>query len=164
MAISKQTKTAIVQFHGSVVTSKDENLDVRVRIKVHWPDEWSLILDIDVMLELIFWGLECSMHFNVLMMGKNLEQRINKKLREKSKIWANGPIHSFLVECLNPCLQRTNVRVGSPQPKCGGWWVLLLRESWNLVVGWVPMCWSHTTQPNFPIHYFYGNCVIKWLS
>jgi hypothetical protein len=35
MAISKQTKTAIVQFHGSVVTSKDENLDVRVRIKVH---------------------------------------------------------------------------------------------------------------------------------
>jgi hypothetical protein len=53
-------------------------------------------------------------------MGKNLEQRINKKLREKSKIWANGPIHSFLVECLNPCLQRTSVRVGSPQPKCGG--------------------------------------------
>ena len=30
-------------------------------------------------------------------------------------IWANQPIHSFLVECLNPCLQGTSVRVGSPQ-------------------------------------------------
>ena len=31
-------------------------------------------------------------------------------------IWANQRIHSFLVGCLNPCLQGTNVRVGSPQP------------------------------------------------
>ena len=30
-------------------------------------------------------------------------------------IWTNQLIHSFLVECLNPCLQRTSVRVGSPQ-------------------------------------------------
>ena len=32
----------------------------------------------------------------------------------------NGPIHSFLVGCLNPCLQGASVWVGSPQP-CGGW-------------------------------------------
>ena len=31
-------------------------------------------------------------------------------------IWANQPIHSFLVGCLNPCLQGTSVWVGSPQP------------------------------------------------
>ena len=31
-------------------------------------------------------------------------------------IWANQFIHSFLVECLNPCLQGISVRVGSPQP------------------------------------------------
>ena len=31
-------------------------------------------------------------------------------------IWAHQPINSFLVECLNPCLQRTSVQVGSPQP------------------------------------------------
>ena len=30
--------------------------------------------------------------------------------------WANQSIHLFLVGCLNPCLQRTNVRVVSPQP------------------------------------------------
>ena len=29
-------------------------------------------------------------------------------------IWANQPIHSFLVGCLNPCLQRTSVRVVLP--------------------------------------------------
>ena len=28
----------------------------------------------------------------------------------------NRPIHSFFVGCLNPCLQRTSVRVVSPQP------------------------------------------------
>ena len=32
------------------------------------------------------------------------------------QIGANQLIHSFLVGCLNPCLQRTNVWVGSPQP------------------------------------------------
>ena len=32
------------------------------------------------------------------------------------KIWVNQPIHSFLVGCLNPCLQGTNVWVGSPHP------------------------------------------------
>ena len=31
-------------------------------------------------------------------------------------IWANPPIHLFLVGCLNSCLQGTSVRVGSPQP------------------------------------------------
>ena len=31
-------------------------------------------------------------------------------------IWANQPIHSFLVGCLNPCLQVTIVVVGLPQP------------------------------------------------
>ena len=31
-------------------------------------------------------------------------------------IWANQPIHSFLVGCLNPCLQGTSVWVGSPRP------------------------------------------------
>ena len=31
-------------------------------------------------------------------------------------IWANQPIHLFLVGCLNPCLQGTNVQVGSTQP------------------------------------------------
>ena len=31
-------------------------------------------------------------------------------------IWANQPIHLFLVGCLNPCLQGTSVWVGSPQP------------------------------------------------
>ena len=31
-------------------------------------------------------------------------------------IWANQPIHSFLVGCLNTCLQGTNVHVGSSQP------------------------------------------------
>ena len=31
-------------------------------------------------------------------------------------IWANQCIHLFLVGCLNPCLQRTSVQVGSPQP------------------------------------------------
>ena len=30
-------------------------------------------------------------------------------------IWTNQPIHSFLVGCLNPCLQGTSVRVGAPQ-------------------------------------------------
>jgi hypothetical protein len=35
-----------------------------------------------------------------------------------SSIWANQPIslHSFLVGCLNPCFQGTNVWVVSPQP------------------------------------------------
>jgi hypothetical protein len=33
-----------------------------------------------------------------------------------AKIWANQPIHSFLVGCLNPCLQGTSVWVGLPQP------------------------------------------------
>ena len=32
-------------------------------------------------------------------------------------IWVNQPIHSFLIGCRNPCLQGTNVRVGSPQPQ-----------------------------------------------
>ena len=27
----------------------------------------------------------------------------------------NQPVHLFLVGCLNPCLQGTNVQVGSPQ-------------------------------------------------
>ena len=31
-------------------------------------------------------------------------------------IWVPQPIHLFLVGCLNPCLQGTNVRVGSPRP------------------------------------------------
>ena len=31
-------------------------------------------------------------------------------------IWANQPIHSFLVGCLNPCLQGTSERVVLPQP------------------------------------------------
>ena len=31
-------------------------------------------------------------------------------------IWANQPINLFLVGCPNPCLQETNVRLGSPQP------------------------------------------------
>jgi hypothetical protein len=31
-------------------------------------------------------------------------------------IWVNQPIHSFLVGCLDPCLEGTSVRVGSPQP------------------------------------------------
>ena len=35
------------------------------------------------------------------------------------RIWANQPIHSFLVKCLNPCLQETNAGVGSPQPTKG---------------------------------------------
>jgi hypothetical protein len=30
-------------------------------------------------------------------------------------IWANQPIYSFLVGCLNLCLQETNVQVVSPQ-------------------------------------------------
>ena len=30
-------------------------------------------------------------------------------------IWANQPIHSFLVDCLNPYLQETSVQVVSPQ-------------------------------------------------
>ena len=33
-----------------------------------------------------------------------------------NKIWANQPKHSFLVGCLYPCLQGTNIRVVSPQP------------------------------------------------
>ena len=33
-----------------------------------------------------------------------------------SEIWANQPIHSFFVGCLNPCFQETSVRVGSPHP------------------------------------------------
>ena len=32
------------------------------------------------------------------------------------RIWANQPIHSFLVGCLKPCLQGTSVRVGLPHP------------------------------------------------
>ena len=32
------------------------------------------------------------------------------------EIWANQLIHSYLVGCLNPCLQRTSVRFASPQP------------------------------------------------
>ena len=35
-------------------------------------------------------------------------------------IWANQPIHSFFIACLNPCLQGTSVRVG-----------LGFRVSWN---------------------------------
>ena len=35
-------------------------------------------------------------------------------------IWANQPTPSFLVGCLNPCLQRTSVRVGSLRPGGGG--------------------------------------------
>ena len=35
-------------------------------------------------------------------------------------IWVNQPIHLFLVGCLNPCLQGTNVRVGLPQPRIVG--------------------------------------------
>ena len=35
---------------------------------------------------------------------------------EGGGIWANRPIHSFLVGCMNPCLQGTNVRLVSPQP------------------------------------------------
>ena len=35
-------------------------------------------------------------------------------------VWANQPIHSFLLGCLNPCLQGTSVRVGSPQLAKGG--------------------------------------------
>ena len=34
-------------------------------------------------------------------------------------IWVNQPIYSFLVGCLNSCLQGTNVRVISPQPWVG---------------------------------------------
>ena len=38
----------------------------------------------------------------------------------ESMIWANQPIYSFFVGCLNPSLQETNVRVGSPQAsRCG---------------------------------------------
>ena len=33
-----------------------------------------------------------------------------------AEIWANQPIHLSLVGCLNPCLQESSVRVGSPQP------------------------------------------------
>jgi hypothetical protein len=33
-----------------------------------------------------------------------------------SQIWANEPTHSFLVGCLNLCLQGTSVRVVSPCP------------------------------------------------
>ena len=40
---------------------------------------------------------------------------VQKKIGE-SRIWANQPIQSFFVKCLNPCLQGTNVRVVSPQP------------------------------------------------
>ena len=35
-------------------------------------------------------------------------------------IWANQPIHSFLIGCLNPCLQETSVRVVLPQPSQWG--------------------------------------------
>ena len=46
---------------------------------------------------------------------------INKPYGKDAKptplaIWANQPIHSYLVECLNPSLQGTSVWVGSPQP------------------------------------------------
>ena len=37
-------------------------------------------------------------------------------LPSHTSIRANQPIHSFLVGCLNPCLQGTSVRVCSPQP------------------------------------------------
>ena len=33
----------------------------------------------------------------------------------RTGIWANQPIHSFFVACLNPCLQAISVRVGSPK-------------------------------------------------
>ena len=36
-------------------------------------------------------------------------------------IWANQPIHSFLVGCLKPCLQGTNVHVGSPNSDVPMW-------------------------------------------
>ena len=51
-------------------------------------------------------------------------------------IWAKKPIHSFLVGCLNPCLQRTSVRVGSPQPS--------LRQLDNLRICMV----THFLKPN----------------
>jgi hypothetical protein len=41
---------------------------------------------------------------------------INNVLYEKW-IWANQPMHLLLVGCLNPCLQGTSVRVGSPSLK-----------------------------------------------
>ena len=34
------------------------------------------------------------------------------------EIWANQPIHSFLVGYLNPCFQGTSIHVVSPQPCC----------------------------------------------
>ena len=40
-------------------------------------------------------------------------------------IGANQPIHSFLVACLNPCLQRTNVWVVSPRAWKGLDWFSL---------------------------------------
>ena len=43
-------------------------------------------------------------------------------------IWADQPVHSFLVGCLNPCLQGTNVWVVLPQPT----WKDLMREQLRL--------------------------------
>ena len=45
----------------------------------------------------------------------------NLKMMGWKEIWVNQPIHSFLVGCLNPCLQGTNVPVGSPQLRWTSW-------------------------------------------
>jgi hypothetical protein len=38
-------------------------------------------------------------------------------LQSRVWIWANQPIHSFLVGYLNPCLQGATVHASSPQPR-----------------------------------------------
>ena len=41
---------------------------------------------------------------------------VKLNLDTRKLIWANQPIHSFLVECLNPCLQGTTVVYGLVRP------------------------------------------------
>ena len=53
-----------------------------------------------------------------------------------SAIWANQPIHSFLVGCLNPCLQGTSVQFGSPQPSKSN-----LFFKFTFCNGWIPWCY-----------------------
>jgi hypothetical protein len=52
------------------------------------------------------------------------------------RFWANQPIHSFLVGCLNPCLQGTSARVGSPQPSKSN-----LFFKFTFCNGWTPWCY-----------------------
>ena len=49
-----------------------------------------------------------------------------------TRVWANQPIYSFFVGYLNPCLQGTNVWVGSPHPATE--WAVVTYDGWLGVI------------------------------